>query len=103
LRPPVRCIRRRQPELRLAFLETLSRVLVAFKSRAPVEDQARHCTYGDGTPIPDRDMERVRDAIWRHMRFFRWRAGDVLLIDNYVAAHGRMPYHGPRQVLVCWA
>jgi alpha-ketoglutarate-dependent taurine dioxygenase len=48
-------------------------------------------------------MELVRDAIWDNMVFIRWRAGDVVAIDNFAVAHGRMPYEGPRKVAVCWA
>ena len=62
-----------------------------------------HCTYGDGSPIADGDMDRVRDAIWKNMVIFRWRNSDVLVIDNFAVAHGRMPYRGPRVVEVCWA
>ena len=60
-------------------------------------------TFGDGTPIPDEDMDQVREAIWKNMVFFKWRRGDVLIIDNDAVAHGRMPYRGPRAVAVCWA
>ncbi len=66
-------------------------------------DQAMHCTFGDGTPIPDGDMDKVRDAIWKNMVFFPWRKGDVLVVDNDAVAHGRMPYRGPRTVAVAWA
>ena len=70
---------------------------------AGAEDQAMHCTFGDGTPIADDDMDAVRDAIWKNMVFFKWRRGDVLVIDNDAVAHGRMPYAGPRTVAVAWA
>lgn len=62
-----------------------------------------HCTFGDGEEIPDRDMDAVRDAIWANMVFFPWRRGDVLMIDNARIAHGRMPYRGPRKVVVAWS
>jgi alpha-ketoglutarate-dependent taurine dioxygenase len=94
----------RQGGVHLAALKRFAQAVVFLKKRAtPVEDQAMHCTYGDGSPIPDQDMDRVRDAIWKNMVFFRWRAGDVLLIDNFAVAHGRMPYQGPRVIEVCWA
>jgi alpha-ketoglutarate-dependent taurine dioxygenase len=62
-----------------------------------------HCTFGDGEEIPDHAMDAVRDAIWSNMVFFPWRRGDVLVIDNARVAHGRMPYRGPRKIVVAWS
>jgi hypothetical protein len=62
-----------------------------------------HCTYGDGSPIPDADMRAVREAFWRNMVFPKWQRGDVVAIDNHAVAHGRMPYRGPRRIAVAWA
>jgi alpha-ketoglutarate-dependent taurine dioxygenase len=31
---------------------------------------------------------------------FTWEAGDVLLLDNMLAAHGRAAFSGQREVLV---
>ncbi len=67
------------------------------------DDQAMDCTYGDGAPIPDQDMEALRDAIWKNLIAFQWQRGDVLAIDNRAISHGRMPYQGPRNIAVCWA
>lgn len=100
---------RRIVEKRLDFIEikVLSKVasaMVAMKRRlVRKEDQAMHCTFGDGEEIPDRDMEAVRDAIWANMVFSPWRRGDVVMIDNARIAHGRMPYRGPRKVVVAWS
>ena len=99
-----RRIARRTGEARYRALAEVARAAVALRRRAIAdEDQAMHCTYGDGAPIPDEDMERVRDAIWQNLVAFRWQRGDVVAIDNYAVAHGRMPYRGPRTVAVCWA
>ena len=99
-----RRIAARQGQIRYAALATVAEAAVRVKSRTISDlDQAMHCTYGDGTPISDGDMDRVRDAIWKNMVFFKWRAGDVLMIDNAAVAHGRIPYEGTRQVAVAWA
>lgn len=34
------------------------------------------------------------------MSLFGWRAGDLLVADNVLAAHGRMPFSGARRVLL---
>ena len=49
------------------------------------------------------DLEHLRDTIWRHMIAEPWRAGDMVVIDNFAVSHGRLPYRGPRQVVVAWA
>jgi alpha-beta hydrolase superfamily lysophospholipase len=99
-----RRIAQRMGPVPYAGLAAVAEAAVRLKARTqPPEDQAMHCTFGDGTPIPDVDMDRVRDAIWKNMVFFPWRAGDVLILDNDSVAHGRMPYRGPRTVAVCWA
>ena len=71
-------------------------------TRTP-ENAPMHVTFGDVGVIPDADLEAVRTAIWAHMVFPRWQLGDVVAIDNFTVAHGRMPYSGPRSIAVCWA
>ena len=94
----------RQRPLKSKALGVLADGLVALKKRTTLEsDQAMHCTYGDGSPITDDDMEAVRDAIWKNMVFVPWQQGDVIAIDNFAVAHGRMPFEGPRRIAVCWA
>jgi alpha-ketoglutarate-dependent taurine dioxygenase len=88
---------------RFALLAGFAAAMVRLKQRSSPLEQAMHCTFGDGTPIPDADMEHVRDAIWKNMVFIPWRKGDVMAIDNFAVAHGRMPYQGPRTVAVAWA
>jgi alpha-ketoglutarate-dependent taurine dioxygenase len=60
----------------------------------------RNVYYGDGTPISAAEMDEVR-AVYRGVAVdFSWRAGDVLLVDNMLTAHGRNPYAGPRRIVV---
>jgi hypothetical protein len=69
----------------------------------PAEEQSMHVTHLDGSEIHDADLEALRDVVWHHTVIDPWRKGDVVAIDNHSVSHGRMPYEGPRHVVVCWA
>lgn len=98
-----RRIFRMRPTLRHLALWKVAEVLERLQRRRPADERAMHCTFGDGEEIPDADMEAVRNAVWRHLVTFTWRRGDVLAIDNFAVAHGRLPYRGRREIAVCWA
>ena len=48
--------------------------------------------YGDGSPMPFDDLVAIYDAFDDEERAFPWQAGDVLVVDNMLVAHGRNPY-----------
>jgi amino acid adenylation domain-containing protein/FkbM family methyltransferase len=56
--------------------------------------------FGDGTPIDPSLMEEIREAYREATVSFPWQAGDVLMLDNMLVAHGREPFVGPRKVVV---
>lgn len=60
----------------------------------------RHSQFGDGTAISPDMLACVREAFAAEARSFDWQAGDVMIVDNMRAAHGRQPYSGDRRVLV---
>ncbi len=64
------------------------------------QDLPRNCYYGDGTPIPDSHMAHILDVYRRLETSFPWQRGDVMLVDNVLAAHGRNEYVGRRKLLV---
>ena len=64
------------------------------------EDLPRNAYFGDGSPIADSLADEVREAYRHETVSFPWRRGDVLLLDNMLAAHGRTPFRGARQILV---
>ena len=64
------------------------------------EDLPRNACYGDGSPIETEALEEIRKAYEQSEVIFPWRAGDILLLDNELIAHGRRSYQGQRRVLV---
>lgn len=64
------------------------------------EDYDQYCRYEDGDEIEPWVASEVRAAIQAELREFHWQRGDVLLIDNRIALHGRAPFTGERLVLV---
>ncbi len=69
------------------------------------ENPASAITFGDGSRIPKEGLELVNGLADRFTYDLQWQDGDVALVDNYMAMHGRRPYSGDRkrQVLVALA
>ncbi|MDB9527411.1 condensation domain-containing protein [Oscillatoria sp. CS-180] len=63
-------------------------------------DLPRHVYYGDGTPIADDVMTQIDDLYQQVAIRFTWQAGDILMLDNMLTAHGRDPFKGERLLLV---
>ena len=60
----------------------------------------RNAYYGDGSPIESSRLEEIRAAYALEAVSFPWIAGDILMLDNMLTAHGRRPYRGARQIIV---
>jgi alpha-ketoglutarate-dependent taurine dioxygenase len=67
------------------------------------EDLPTNTYYGDGSPIEDEVLDELREIYRQETVAFPWQEGDILILDNMLAAHGRAPYVGPRKVLVAMA
>ncbi|ANN71764.1 TauD/TfdA family dioxygenase [Bordetella bronchialis] len=63
----------------------------------------RNVYFADGTPIEDAVFDRIRQALAAETIVFPWQEGDVLMLDNMLAAHARTPYRGERKVVVAMA
>jgi alpha-ketoglutarate-dependent taurine dioxygenase len=59
--------------------------------------------FGDGSAIPDEIIEDVRTVLRHEAESHAWNEGDVLMIDNILAAHGRMSFAGSRLITLAMA
>lgn len=57
-------------------------------------------SHGDGSPLDPAALRHVREVLAAEASLFPWREGDVLVLDNVLTAHGRMPFSGPRKILL---
>lgn len=96
-------IRRFRGGLTTTLLSGVTSALTSInRRRTAPDDLPMHATFADGGEIPDALVRRVVDAIWARIGTDEWEAGDVVIIDNWAVAHGRLPYRGAREVLVAW-
>jgi len=65
------------------------------------EDRPRlESRFGDGSKINISDLQAIRKAIDVETLAHKWQKDDVIIIDNILAAHGRMPFTGSRKILL---
>lgn len=55
--------------------------------------------YGDGSPIARKDLYHIMEQLDANTVRFPWQKGDVMMLDNVLAMHGRAPFEGKRRVL----
>ena len=59
--------------------------------------------FGDDTPIDDAALKHIRETMFEQATVFAWQEGDVVMIDNVLVSHGRMPFSGQRKILLAMA
>jgi alpha-ketoglutarate-dependent taurine dioxygenase len=81
-----------QPEVRASLEDILGS-----------DNLPRNVLDAHGKPIEDAVFDAVRAVLAEQTVSFSWQAGDVLMLDNMLAAHARTPFKGPRKVVVAMA
>ncbi len=81
-------------------------------SRLPVEvrefllsnfaqtDLPRNVYFADGNAIDSEMIDQILKVYEQEAVAFPWCAGDILLVENMLTAHGRNPFSGKRMVVV---
>ena len=52
--------------------------------------------------LPVRDVWAINKAYWSSFVFHKWQKGDVVILNNSLCSHGRLPYHGRRTLLTAF-
>lgn len=66
-------------------------------------DLPRHVYLGDGDAISEADLASISMAYDEAALAMPWQAGDLLMVNNMLMAHGRQPFYGDRKILVAMA
>lgn len=79
----------------LGWLKYLGVKLVYSRKHTKLHD----VFFADGSPIPREDLYHVMDVLDANTIAFPWQKGDVMVLDNILAMHGRATFTGKRKIL----
>lgn len=83
---------------RTAFFNQLIAAFHGWKDSR--NDPTKAITFGDDSRLDASQMTRVIEMAEELTFDMQWQNGDVVLVDNFVAMHGRRTFQGTRKVLV---
>lgn len=55
--------------------------------------------FGDKSTISNDDIYHIMDKLEENTLSIPWKKGDVMMLDNVLAMHGRSPFSGKRRIL----
>jgi len=73
---------------------------LALADVVPEDELPQNAVFADGRPIPAEYIRHVQETGMRLAVDCDWQVGDLMLVDNVAAGHGRRPYTGKRRILV---
>ena len=77
--------------------EICNSIVESYKDEEELPQSVR---FADGAPMDGALLGKIRRTMEDKSVLFRWQEGDLLLVDNVLVSHGRMPFSGPRKILV---
>lgn len=63
------------------------------------ETRLHEIHFADGGKIPRAYLYHIMDVLNQHTVAYPWQRGDIMVLDNVLAMHGREPFSGPRRIL----
>ena len=77
-----------------------NQLIAAFKGwKDTRNDPSKAITFGDGTLLDPADVEKASVLADEVTFDIPWQPGDLALVDNYTAMHGRRTFKGNRKIL----
>ena len=64
------------------------------------EKYAWKTSLKNGPQLSVSEQECLSEIFFKNSTIFRWRSGDVLVVDNIKTAHGRLNIDAPRTIHV---
>jgi alpha-ketoglutarate-dependent taurine dioxygenase len=56
--------------------------------------------FGDNSQIDISKLKHIRETMFKEATVSPWQQGDVVMLDNVLVCHGRMPFSGQRKILL---
>jgi len=75
-----------------------NQIIAAYRGwKGALDDPSKAFCFGDGSPIGKEFLDHIVESSKQLAYELEWQDGDVAIVDNHLAMHGRMPYSGDRK------